>query len=337
MGGIFGIYGALLNGATLFPKDIKRDGLGNIVNWMKTSRITVYHSVTTLFRQLVSLVSQNDRFPDLRLIILGGEQVLHSDIMRGREAFTSQIEFYCGSGSIRHFPIDADTSRSTRVQCRWVTRSKVSRSCSWTPIAVRSPYLSTEYWRRPELNRERFIRNPEGGPLPVYVTGDYGRINSSGCLISRGRSDQQVKIRGFRVEPAEIDAAVLDLPAIQGSRTIAVPDQKGSHTLACFYVCRASEKITEESIRHHLRTELPAYMIPNSLVELEVFPRTANGKIDTHSLKVPALRRSPERICLNPPLRNASLRSGRRFWTNTRCQSIKGFSTRVAIPLPPRR
>ena len=163
-----GIYGAFLNGATLFPKDIKREGLGDFIDWLKTSQITVYHSVTTLFRQLVSLVSPSDIFPDLRLIILGGEQVLDSDIKRGRKAFTHQIKFYCGigsteTGSIRHFPIDASTPidpgpvplgypiEGMDVVLLDANRNPVPVG-QMGEIAVRSPYLATEYWRRPDLN-----------------------------------------------------------------------------------------------------------------------------------------------------------------------------------------
>ena len=66
-----------------------------------------------------------------------------------------------------------------------------------------------------------------------------------------------------------------------------MPDQKGSHALACFYVRRRSSEITEEFLRQHLSGEMTAYMVPDFLVELEAFPRTPNGKIDTLALKLP--------------------------------------------------
>ena len=47
------IYGSLLNGASLFPFDIRAEGLASLADWMLGQRITIYRSVPTLFRHFV--------------------------------------------------------------------------------------------------------------------------------------------------------------------------------------------------------------------------------------------------------------------------------------------
>jgi amino acid adenylation domain-containing protein len=312
MGGIYGIYGAFLNGATLCPLDIKREGFSGFADWLRAGRITVYHCVTSLFRQTLSLIEAGNRFPDLRMIILGGEQVLGADIDRGRESFAPEIEFYCGigsteTGSVCHFPITSGTKvKSGPVPLGYPidgmsvllldSRRKPIGDGRTGEIAVRSPYLATEYWRRPDLTRERFIKDPEGGPLPVYLTGDLGIIDDSGCLTGRGRADQQVKIRGFRVEPAEIDTAALNHPEIRESRTVARLSPTGATELVCFYVRCPNGEVTGSALRAYLQAELPAYMVPKHLVELDAFPRTPNGKIDAPALQLPESAASAESV-----------------------------------------
>jgi acyl-CoA synthetase (AMP-forming)/AMP-acid ligase II len=62
-------------------------------------------------------------------------------------------------------------------------------------IAVKSRFLPTGYWRKPELTREKFLPDPAGGQERLYLTGDLGRMGPDGRLWYLGRSDFQVKIR----------------------------------------------------------------------------------------------------------------------------------------------
>jgi len=48
-------------------------------------------------------------------------------------------------------------------------------------IVVKSRYISPGYWRRPDLTREKFFSDPDGGDKRIYYTGDLGRLRSDGC------------------------------------------------------------------------------------------------------------------------------------------------------------
>ena len=66
------IYSALLNGATLFPRNLKREGFSGLVEWLMLQRITIYHSATTLFRHFVGELSNEVIFPQLHIVNIGG-------------------------------------------------------------------------------------------------------------------------------------------------------------------------------------------------------------------------------------------------------------------------
>ena len=47
------IFGALLNGATLYPINLKEDRLEDIVQWCREQALTIYHSTPTVYRYFV--------------------------------------------------------------------------------------------------------------------------------------------------------------------------------------------------------------------------------------------------------------------------------------------
>ena len=70
------IFSALLNGAGLFPFDLKRGGVSRLADWLRDEEITVYNSAATVFRHLISCLTPTHSFPNLRLIQLGSETYL---------------------------------------------------------------------------------------------------------------------------------------------------------------------------------------------------------------------------------------------------------------------
>ena len=66
--GIEDVFDALLNGATLFPRNLKREGFNGLADWLIRERITVYHSAATLFRHFVRDLSSDVIFPELRVM-----------------------------------------------------------------------------------------------------------------------------------------------------------------------------------------------------------------------------------------------------------------------------
>jgi acyl-coenzyme A synthetase/AMP-(fatty) acid ligase len=74
------MFAALFNGAALCPYDLKAEGFDGLGQWLIDERITLYHSVPTVFRQFAESLSGREDFPDLRIVRLGGEPVYSRDL-----------------------------------------------------------------------------------------------------------------------------------------------------------------------------------------------------------------------------------------------------------------
>ncbi|MFS4521644.1 amino acid adenylation domain-containing protein, partial [Erwinia amylovora] len=144
------------------------------------------------------------------------------------------------------------------------------------------------YLNRPELSAERFLPDPFS-PLPgarMYRAGDLARYLPDGSLAYLGRNDDQVKIRGFRIEPGEIAARLGEHPAVREAAVIA-RTQHGEPQLVAYVTLHQPCDALAETLRDHLQTRLPAYMIPAAYIALAQLPLTANGKLDRRALPGP--------------------------------------------------
>ena len=67
---VMDIFAALLNGATLYPLDLRTQRPEATADLLATEEITVYHSTPSVFRYLFSSPSLRDRFPRMRRVVL---------------------------------------------------------------------------------------------------------------------------------------------------------------------------------------------------------------------------------------------------------------------------
>ncbi|MDD0999147.1 amino acid adenylation domain-containing protein [Pseudomonas sp. TNT2022 ID1044] len=160
------------------------------------------------------------------------------------------------------------------------------------------------YHQRPDLTAERFVPDPfvPGGRL--YRSGDLARFRADGVVEYLGRIDQQVKIRGFRIELGEIEACLMEHA---GVREAFVIDRDGptSRQLVGYVVPRdplADEQDLRDALTAHLRSRLPAHMLPAHLMCLAALPLTPNGKLDRQGLPAPeASRQSHDQVAAATP------------------------------------
>ncbi|KAF9349148.1 hypothetical protein BGX34_002012, partial [Mortierella sp. NVP85] len=143
------------------------------------------------------------------------------------------------------------------------------------------------YLNQPELTSKVFLPDSFAGDQDarMYKTGDLARYLPDGNLVYHGRNDHQVKIRGFRIELGEIEARLNDHPLVQSTAVIAMGD--GSDKKLVAYVIAKRHDQLVPTLRSHLTSSLPAYMVPAAIVRLDSLPLTSNGKLDRKALPAP--------------------------------------------------
>lgn len=144
------------------------------------------------------------------------------------------------------------------------------------------------YYNQPALSDERFLVevNQQDPVKKMYRTGDLVRMDEKGRLFFVDRADSQIKIRGFRIEPGEVEAALNRHPHVAESVVVSHSFSENHQVLVAFILRAEGPVIPEGVLREHLRDKVPDYMTPSFFINLEVFPRTANGKTDRKALKV---------------------------------------------------
>ena len=158
------------------------------------------------------------------------------------------------------------------------------------------------YFGRPELTSEKFIHDPfsHDPNSRLYKTGDLARYLPDGNIEYLGRLDFQVKIRGLRIELGEIEAALERHPKVIQCITVVFQDKTGDKRLVSYVTSRDGNTLSPGDLREYLKADLPAYMLPTSIMILEAFPLTSNGKIDRRALPAPQQNQVPARTVSVP-------------------------------------
>jgi amino acid adenylation domain-containing protein len=143
------------------------------------------------------------------------------------------------------------------------------------------------YLGRPDLTAERFLPDPfaPAAGARMYRSGDLAHRNGDGQLEFLGRVDEQVKVNGFRIEPAEVEAALVDHPGVREAVVLAVEDEGGATRLTAFVVRHgAASAPAPVDLRQHLLRRLPEFLVPQDYVLLDELPLTPNDKVDRRRL-----------------------------------------------------
>ncbi|WP_037181639.1 non-ribosomal peptide synthetase [Rhodococcoides fascians] len=245
----------------------------------------------------------------LRLIQLAGEALPTSTVtalskvtdasvhnLYGPTEFTVHATARSVSGA--EAPADASVPIGTPV---WNTAAYVlDGSLHPVPVGVAGElYLSGRqiargYYGRPDLTADRFLADPFGGGR-MYRTGDLVRWNQRGDLEYIGRTDFQVKLRGLRIELGEIDAVARTVPGVADAVAVVRNDR-----IALYVASPASDRVDAAELRETLRRELPSYMVPAAIVELDEFPVNSAGKLDRGALPEPQVEAAEFRAPSTP-------------------------------------
>ena len=138
---------------------------------------------------------------------------------------------------------------------------------------MHGPGVMTAYENNAEANRLAFH---EGW----FRTGDLGRFDADGYLFVTGRIRELINRGGLKVSPAEVDATMLQHPAVLEAVTFPVPHPSLGEDVAVAVVLRQPAGVTAPELRLHALRELAPFKVPTTVAIVGALPRNASGKVD---------------------------------------------------------
>ena len=116
----------------------------------------------------------------------------------------------------------------------------------------------------------------------VWFHGDWAYVDSDGFWYLRGRADDTIKVSGRRTGPAEIEAALLEHPAVSEAAAIGVPHEIKGEGVVCFAVLQRDVEESEDlrdALRQQVVDALGKTMRPDEVRFVDALPKTRSAKI----------------------------------------------------------
>ncbi|MBX9399679.1 non-ribosomal peptide synthase/polyketide synthase [Lysobacter sp. BMK333-48F3] len=300
---VWELFGAWVHGASaaIVPAALRLDPRG-FADWLAQQRVSVLSQTPSAFQALARMLPEAADLSALRYVVFGGESLNPAKLapFQQRHPQVALVNMYGITETCVHV-----TFKRLGAAELASADNNVGRPIPTTSVYILGPDrqllpygavgeiyvgglgLARGYLNREALTAERFVADPfqPGGVL--YRSGDLGRLLENGDIQHLGRIDQQVQLRGFRIEPGEIEAALLRLPAIEEAAVTARADLSGDLRLVAYLVPARGAQLDVAGLRAALSATLADYMIPSAFVPMAALPLTRNGKLDSERLPAP--------------------------------------------------
>jgi non-ribosomal peptide synthetase component F/thioesterase domain-containing protein len=286
---------ALLTGARLHVVDVEALGLRGLLRQIRSQRVTITYVVPTLLRAVIA-ASQTGDFDSLRIVRIGGEKVLWTDIALVRkvtepECFI-QISYSSTETQGTHWFLsnnceERDAGPPVGYLLPGLSFAVIDDSGASVPIGevgelvIKSPYVLLGYWESGQLCPA--LPAPDDPDCRIFATGDLVTLDAGGLLRVVGRKGRQLKINGRRVEPAELETVTRRIPYVRDAVALVTDSNELIFFVSPVDHARAG---FSADVREVIRQKLPAALHPTRLHEIAELPRLAGGKIDVGKLKM---------------------------------------------------
>ncbi|QXV63873.1 AMP-binding protein [Mucilaginibacter sp. 21P] len=301
------IFSALTTGGTVFiPTEEVRLNMAALISWLEKNKINLIHCVPSLFRLLtreLSLIANigTKKLPDLKYIIMAGEQLYNKDVQSWYDAVGLHVELVTMYGTTettlaktfhRIGEVTGSASQPLHVGkpideafIIIINNNQLCRIGEIGEVFIKSPHITQGYYNNSELTNIVFVQNPLNPRADIiYKTGDIGKYLKDRSVEIIGRIDDQIKINGVRIEPKEIEQAILSIDGVEETIIVPFKNMDGQYELICYYI---GKPLDDNQIKSSLEKDLPYNLIPTFFERLDNFPLTINGKIDKKALPKP--------------------------------------------------
>ncbi|MBI5968562.1 MAG: AMP-binding protein [Deltaproteobacteria bacterium] len=160
----------------------------------------------------------------------------------------------------------------------WETGKKKMPPGEPGELAVRGPNIFQGYWKHPE-DTKLALRD---GWL---YTGDIAKMDEEGYIYILDRKKEMIKYRGYQVAPAELEAILMEHPAVQDCAVVGIPDHESGEIPKAFVVLREDVAIDPEKLMSFVAERVAPYKKIRQVAFIAEIPKSFSGKILRRVLK----------------------------------------------------
>jgi acyl-CoA synthetase (AMP-forming)/AMP-acid ligase II len=139
-------------------------------------------------------------------------------------------------------------------------------------VVIQGRNVTGGYENNPAANATAFTNG-------WFRTGDQGVLDEHGYLRLTGRLKELINRGGEKVSPLEVDAVLLEHPAVAECVTFALPHDKLGEEVAAALVLREGQSLKETDIRDYCAQRLAQFKVPRKVIFLDALPKGATGKL----------------------------------------------------------
>jgi long-chain acyl-CoA synthetase len=112
-----------------------------------------------------------------------------------------------------------------------------------------------------------------------FLTGDLGRYDAEGFLYVVDRKKDMILSGGYTIYSREVEAALIDHPAVADAAVVGIADALFGEAVAAFVVLAPGAAASEAELIAHCRTRIASYKKPKVVHVVSTLPRNQQGKV----------------------------------------------------------
>jgi long-chain acyl-CoA synthetase len=145
-------------------------------------------------------------------------------------------------------------------------------------LAFSGPQVMCGYWGRPEADAEVFVDG-------YLRTGDVATIDEDGFIFIVDRLKDMIAVGGFKVFPSQVEDVLYKHPSVKEALVIGVPDKYHGEMPRAFVTLQEGASEDGPALTAWLNPKLGKHERVQSVVVMDVLPKTMIGKLDRKALR----------------------------------------------------
>ncbi len=300
---VYDIFGLLSAGGTVvMPAAHLAQDVTHWAQLVAAEKVTVWNTVPALMQLMTDEAADGDGIGhSLRLILMSGDWIPVSLPGQIRRILPDARIISLGGATEASiwsilYPVEHVEPNWTSIpygkpmlnQTFQVLSPQQGPCPVWVPgqLYIGGVGVAKGYWHDEQKTNASFVSDAVTRER-LYRTGDMGRYLPDGNIEFLGREDFQVKVQGYRIELGEIEALLQRHEGVENCAVTVREDRPGEKRLVGYAVRKTGLHLSSAELREYLRAKLPEYMVPATLVFMDRFPITPNGKVDRKALPAP--------------------------------------------------